>query len=71
MLVAPAVPTNDPKSSLSRRAGLIRKLRFAVVRAILKACFSQPAQMLLFNVPHRMEIEGLLKAEHSNMLEDL
>ena len=35
-LVAPALPTNDPKNSWSTGGGLGRKLRFAAVRAILQ-----------------------------------
>ena len=36
VLVAPALPTNDPKNSWSTGGGLGRKLRFAAVRAILQ-----------------------------------
>ena len=36
MLVAPALPTNDPKNSWSTGGGLGRKLRFAAVRAMLQ-----------------------------------
>ena len=35
-MVAPALPTNDPKNSWSTGGGLGRKLRFAAVRAILQ-----------------------------------
>ena len=36
MLVAPALPTNDPQNSWSTGGGLGRKLRSAAVRAILQ-----------------------------------
>ncbi|CAL8466073.1 g5609 [Coccomyxa elongata] len=36
VLVAPAVPTNNPKNSWSRRGGLGRTLRLAATRAILQ-----------------------------------
>ena len=36
VLVAPALPTNDPKNSWSTGGGLGRKLRFAAVRWILQ-----------------------------------
>ena len=43
MLVAPALPTNDPKNSWSTGGGLGRKLRFAAVRAILQVhCLRAP-----------------------------
>ena len=40
MLVAPALPTNDPQNSWSTGGGLGRKLRFAAVRAILQVSSS-------------------------------
>lgn len=36
VLVAPAVPTNNPKNSWSRRGGLGRTLRLAATRAVLQ-----------------------------------
>lgn len=36
MLVAPALPTNDPKNTFTAGGGLGRKLRFAAIRAILQ-----------------------------------
>ena len=40
VLVAPALPTNDPKNSWSTGGGLGRKLRFAATRAILQVRFA-------------------------------
>ena len=51
MLVAPALPTNDPQNSWSTGGGLGRKLRFAAVRAILQVISSSMrAQALLFRM---------------------